>query len=162
MGHQSAAAAPRQIRPLSCWVYGCSTCRLPPMPSEDEPGTIERMIRGSGFGSMRGFRLGPGTVGNLAVVAAVALGSCALAGWALSKEPLLATCTIGLILIFSAYFVERCFRFAERHPAEALMGGTEYFHYLRDQTAEKDRSIIIEAPAVIAGPPQIERSGSDE
>jgi len=121
--------------------------------SDKEPSGLEGLFRSAGF---RGFRLGPGTVGNIATVSAVVVASCAVIGWALSREPMLAFATVGIVLIFGAYVAERGFRFAEKHPAEALMGGSEYFHYLRDQTA-KDRSIVIDAPAVNAGPAQIEK-----
>jgi hypothetical protein len=123
--------------------------------TDREPTGLEGLFSGVGF---RGFRLGPGTVGNIATVAAVTVGSCAIVGWALSHEPLLAFGAVVVILAYGVYFAERGFRFAEKHPAEALMGGSEYFQYLRDQTA-KDSSIVINAPAVNAGPaqPQIQK-----
>src|SRR4051812_15157964 len=98
----------------------------------DQLSGLEKLLRGAGF---RGFRMGPGTVGNLAIVAVGTVIACAIVGWALSREPLVAFFAIAAILVFGVYFAERCFRFAERHPAEALMGGSEYFHYLRDQSA---------------------------
>jgi hypothetical protein len=102
-------------------------------------------------GGLGGFKLGPGTLGNLAMVAVSVFLCAAVALWALGNNPVLAIAALVFIFAFAYWFLERSYKFAEKHPAAALMGGAEYFHYLRDQSSAKDRSIVLDASPIVGG-----------
>jgi hypothetical protein len=117
----------------------------------DDPKSVLRHLLPEGI--FKGVRLGPGLLGNIAYVA-IALFICiGMMGWALSNHPYVALAVIFLTLGFAFYLIERVTRFAEKNPAAALMGGTEFFHYLRDQAAAKNPGIVIDAAPIGAGRP---------
>jgi hypothetical protein len=103
-------------------------------------------------GKLKALKLGPGAIGNLAVVAVALFAAAALMVWSLRSEPSLAVGALAVVLSVGIYFIERAFRFAEKNPAAALMGGSTYYHYLKDQSA-KDKAIIIDNDQIVgAGP----------
>ena len=126
------------------------------MAWEEGKKAIEEMVRGAAGGVFKGVRLGPGLLGNLAMVA-IAIFSCiAVIAWSFSKSPLIALGLVGLIIVFAFYFTERMVRFAQKNPAAALLGGTEFYHHLKEQIAAKDPAVINDDRITGAGPMTIE------
>ena len=98
-------------------------------------------------GSSLGIKVGPGVllvVGWVAVAAFVATG---VAVWALHESPGLAIAVAVLIIVAAFYVIERSFRYAEKHPIPALMGGAELLKVIEQQIGAKDKSIISEGVA---------------
>ncbi|MBB5050148.1 hypothetical protein HNQ36_000096 [Afipia massiliensis] len=120
-------------------------------------------ILASASGMFKRVKLGPGLIGNLSIVLIALFVSIGIVCWALSAHPIQAACASGFLLLFAVYVVERLVRFAEKDPAAALLGSAEFYHHLRDQSAAKDKSILIEGPNVGGGPRAIDhRSVRDE
>lgn len=119
------------------------------------PGSIDAFIQRAGqlFG---GFRLGPGIVGNMSTVLVAAFLAAAFVVWALSSSPIVALGALVFLSLLIIYIVERCMRFAEKYPAAALLGGTEFYNHLRDQSA-RDPSIVTSGSVVQGLPPPDKR-----
>jgi hypothetical protein len=71
----------------------------------------------------------------------------ALIVWSLRGEAILATGALGLGLAFLAYVTERAFRYAEKNPIPALLGGAQLLELLKDSSA-KDKTIIYDAKPI--------------
>lgn len=97
-------------------------------------------------------KLGPGVLGTIVPIVTIGFGALAVLGYALSAHPQAAVVVIVFGLAFLAYTVERAFRYAEKNPLPALLSGTEIFQLIKEQTAAKDKSIVIEAPPVVGAP----------
>jgi hypothetical protein len=96
-----------------------------------------------------GVKLGPGVLATIIPIATIGLVALALVGWALSAHPTAALIGIVLILAFLVYACERAFRYAEKNPLPALLGGAEYFQLLRDQMSARDSGIVVDAKPVL-------------
>jgi hypothetical protein len=76
------------------------------------------------------------------MVAIAMLLALAVVAWSFSAHPIFAIALFIIVGAFAVYFIERMVRFAEKNPAAALLGGTEFYHHLKDQTAAKDPKVI--------------------
>jgi hypothetical protein len=94
-----------------------------------------------------GIKFGPGVLGTIVPINTV--GVIALAGitWALSAHPYLAVVADGGMLLFLVYVNERAFRYAQKDPVTALLGGSELYQLLKDQSA-KDKSIVVDSTPI--------------
>lgn len=111
---------------------------------------IEAIAHGILRGAIRGIRLGPGVLGTVAPVGIAGFIAIAAMVWALRENVSIAVGSAFLGFIFLGYFVERAFRYAEKNPIPALLGGSDLSQLIRDQMGAKDKSIITDA-APIAG-----------
>jgi len=94
-------------------------------------------------GAMRGVRLGPGVLGTVTPLNMVGLIVLLGVVYLLSGQPLLAVGLVVLIVAYLIYSSERAYRYAEKNPLPALLGGTELVQLYRDQMAAKNKSIVI-------------------
>jgi hypothetical protein len=94
-----------------------------------------------------GIKFGPGVLGTIVPINTVGVIALSAITWALSGHPYLAVAADAGVLIFLVYVNERAFRYAEKDPVTALLGGSELFQLLKDQSA-KDKSIIFDSPPV--------------
>jgi len=117
------------------------------MGTEDQSSWIERLLAGKLGGGTRGFKFGPGVLATIVPINLVGLPALALVVWSLRGEALLATVALGLGLVFLAYVTERAFRYAEKNPIPALLGGAQLLELLKD-TAAKDKTIIHDAAPI--------------
>jgi hypothetical protein len=97
---------------------------------------------------MSGVKLGPGVLRT--IIPIVSIGLIALAGivYALASNPLIALIAFLAGLCFIAYAVERSFRYAEKNPLPALLGGSEILQLIRDQGTARDKSVVVEGNPV--------------
>jgi hypothetical protein len=80
--------------------------------------------------------------------------------YALSSNPLYSLLALAIGIAFLVYANERAFRYAIKYPLPALLSGGEIFQLIRDQTAAKDPTIIVDAkPEVGASVSTIEHRG---
>lgn len=100
-----------------------------------------------------GLKIGPGVLVVVGWVIAIGLAATAAAVWALQANPWLALAAAILILTVAAYFAERAFRYAEKNPIPALMGGAELLKVIEHQIGAKDKSIVSPDTTVQAGLP---------
>lgn len=108
------------------------------MPNDaDWLGNIAKTVGGS-----LGVKVGPGVLLVVGWVMAIGLAAAATAAWALQSNPWLAFGAAFLILAVAFYFSERAFRYAEKHPIPALMGGAELLKVIEHQIGAKDSSIV--------------------
>jgi hypothetical protein len=54
-------------------------------------------------------------------------------------------------LLFLGYVVERAFRYAEKNPLPALLGGAELLELFRDQRAAKNEALVINNEEPVLG-----------
>jgi hypothetical protein len=106
-------------------------------------------------------KLGPGVLGTIVPIMTIGFLALAILGYALATYPVAAVLIVGLGFAVLVYAVERSFRYAEKNPLPALLSGTEIFQLIKDQTAAKDGSIVIEAAPVVGVPSQIVGQGGD-
>jgi hypothetical protein len=59
-----------------------------------------------------------------------------------------------LILLAAIYFSERAFRYAQRDPLSALLGGAQYLKAIEHQWAASDKSIVVESETPQIGGPK--------
>jgi hypothetical protein len=118
------------------------------MGEDQQISWLERTVSSAMRGAFQGFRFGPGVLATIVPVILVGLPVLGAVVWSLRGEPYLATAALAFGLIFLAYVIERSFRYAEKNPIPALLGGGELFQLLRDQTAAKDGSIINDSPPI--------------
>jgi hypothetical protein len=88
-----------------------------------------------------GVKVGPGVLVVVGWVAAAGLIATGAAVWALQSQPWAALCAAVLVLLVCAYFCERAFRYAEKHPIPALMGGAELLKVIEHQMAASDKAL---------------------
>lgn len=100
-------------------------------------------------GAFRGMRVGPGVLRTITPQNMVGLVVILGIVFLLRSNDLLAGGIAVLVLGYMVYSSERAFRYAEKHPLPALLGGTELFQLVRDQLGAKDKSIISETDPVI-------------
>jgi hypothetical protein len=117
------------------------------MAAEDQPSWIERLLAGTLGSGARGFKFGPGVLATIVPINLVGLPALALIVWSLRGEAILATGALGLGLAFLAYVTERAFRYAEKNPIPALLGGAQLLELLKDSSA-KDKTIIYDAKPI--------------
>jgi hypothetical protein len=98
---------------------------------------LTEFVRGLSSDALGGFKLGPDAYATcyrsdrgILCVAVVA--------WSTANSPSVLLMSIWIVLAFALYIIERLVRFAEKNPAAVLLGGTEFYHHLRDQIAAKD------------------------
>ena len=105
-------------------------------------------------------KLGPGVLGTIVPIITVGLIAIAALVFALSSNPLYALIGLAIVIAFLVYATERTFRYAEKNPIPALLSGGEILQLIRDQTAARDKSIVVEAkPEVGASVSAIEHRG---
>jgi hypothetical protein len=120
------------------------------MANGDDENWLGRAL-GSFFRSATGIKLGPGVLGMMAVVNITGLIVVGLIFVFLRGETVLAALGGVLVLLFLFYANERAFRFADRHPIPALMGGTELLQFFKDQTSARDKAIVVSSQAPTVG-----------
>ena len=98
-----------------------------------------------------GIKLGPGVLGTIIPINTVGLIVLAAVVYALSATPLYALLGLIIVIAFLAYANERAFRYAIGNPLPALLSGGELLQLIRDQSAARDRSIVVEANPEIGG-----------
>ena len=126
------------------------------MGTGEDQSWIERQLAGALGAGARGFKFGPGVLATIVPINLVGLPALALVVWSLRGDATLATVALAFGLLFLAYVTERAFRYAEKNPIPALLGGTQLLELLKD-TAAKDKTIIIDsAPVEGAGHSVIE------
>lgn len=124
-------------------------------------GSIGNTLRGA----LGGIRFGPGVLGAIIPIVGVGLVAIAVVTWTLSTQPTLAVGLDVTILLFLVYVLERAFRYAQANPLTALMGSTELYHLIKDQTAAKHPEIVVEAPPILGRGQRrrlIDNQGSDD
>jgi hypothetical protein len=106
-------------------------------------------------------KLGPGVLGTIVPIITVGLIAIAALVYALSSNPLYALIGLAIVIVFLVYATERAFRYAIKNPIPALLSGGEILQLIRDQTAARDKSIVVvEAkPEVGASVSAIEHRG---
>lgn len=117
------------------------------MGEQDQGSWIERLLAGTLGAGARGFKFGPGVLATIVPINLVGLPALALIVWSLRAEPALAIAAMIAGLLFLAYVTERAFRYAEKNPIPALLGGAQLLDLLRDVSA-KDKSIIHDAKPI--------------
>lgn len=111
------------------------------------PDFIAALTRG-----MLGVKLGPGVLGTIVPINIVGLIAIAVLGYSLSGNPQIAIAALAIGVGFLIYANERAFRYAEKNPIPALLGGGELLQLFRDQMSAKDKTIITESlPSIAAG-----------
>jgi len=112
---------------------------------------------------MSGLKLGPGVLRSIIPIVSVGIVAVAAVGYALSNNPYVALAAFFLGLLFLAYVVERSFRYAEKNPLPALLGGAELLQFFRDQRGASDKSIVVDsAPEIGGGASVIEHKGAND
>src|SRR5262249_3193439 len=105
-------------------------------------------------------KLGPGVLGTIVPIITVGLIAIAALVFALSSNPLYALLGLAIVIAFHVYAAEPTFRYAEKNPIPAVLSGGEILQLIRDQTAARDKSIVVEAkPEVGASVSAIEHRG---
>ena len=112
------------------------------MGTDQHTSWLERTVAAAMRGAFQGFKFGPGVLATVVPVILMGLPVLGAVVWALKGEPYLALAALVFGLLFLAYVFERSFRYAEKNPIPALLGGGELFQLLRDQSSAKDMSII--------------------
>ncbi len=82
---------------------------------------------------MAGVKLGPGVLRTIIPIVSVGIVALAVVALALSSSPWVALIAFVVGLVFLAFVVERSFRYAEKNPFPALIGGAELLQLFRDQ-----------------------------
>ena len=78
-----------------------------------------------------------------------------MALWALQSNPGLAVAAAVLILLAAIYFSERAFRYAQRDPLSALLGGAQYLKAIADELGLERSSVqhmvtnLVDSGAVV-------------
>jgi len=101
------------------------------------------------------FRWGGGVVSNTTAAIVAALIAVAATSWALSAHPILAASIDGGIFIVLIIYLFGTWRFADKHPDLAALGGSEYLRYRQLEMGTKEAPQIPAAPNV-RPPPAIE------
>lgn len=114
------------------------------------------------FRSTTGIKLGPGVLSTIGMVAVVAFLALAVIAWALSGVPWLAVIALFLVGGIAVYAIERAFRYAERNPLTALMGGGELLKLIEHQLAAKDKTLVGDETPVVGAPKAIEAQKDGE
>lgn len=128
----------------------------PGMAGQDHlPEWLKGLLRGASA-----FKLGRGVLATIVPITIAAMLAIGIVSWTLSANPIIALAAIFIVLLFSAYAVERSFRYAENDPISALFSGGEMLQLYRDQTAARDRAIVVDSPPVIgASVDTVEKAG---
>jgi hypothetical protein len=111
---------------------------------------ISEFISAFTRGALRGIRLGPGVLGTLSPVNIVGLLAALGLGIAFRDLPLAALLIVVLVIAYLVYSSERAYRYAEKNPLPALLGGSELLQLFRDQMSARDKSIVSDDPPVVA------------
>ena len=102
-------------------------------------------------GAFPSIRMGPGVLRTITPLNLVGLAVILGVVFLLRSEPILAVGVVVLVILYLIYSNERAYRYAEKNPLPAVLGGTEWFQLFRDQMSAKDKTIIInpeDAPPV--------------
>lgn len=110
--------------------------------------------------SALGIKVGPGVLGIVTPVNIVGLIAIAVFSYSLSAHPVYALCAAGLVIAYLVYANERAFRYAEKNPIPALLGGSELLQLFRDQASAKDKSIVVDQVARVESGKSITDGGS--
>lgn len=89
------------------------------MPNDDP---IQQMLRSTGLDSVR---FASGVVGNSTYVVCACAVAAAVAAWALSPYPWLAVVAMLSLVGLAIFYMQGTWRFADRHPDLALLGGAQ-------------------------------------
>lgn len=103
------------------------------------------------------FRWGGGVVTNTTAAVVAAFIAIATAAWALAAHPIIAVCVIGCVLVLAVLYLLGTWRFADKHPDLAALGGTEYLKYRQLEMGTKEIPSIPAAENVVA--PRISQQG---
>ncbi|MGB7077062.1 MAG: hypothetical protein WBD53_07725 [Xanthobacteraceae bacterium] len=77
------------------------------------------------------------------------LGLCAAAGvvaWGLSGAPLFAIAAVGILAVVLVVFLMGTWRFADRHPDQAALGGSSWLKFRQLQMEAKDAPELVPLP----------------
>jgi hypothetical protein len=121
------------------------------MPS-DNGFPFSRLLSGVGENAVRAVRLGLGVLATTAAQNITGLVAMAAVAIFMRSTPYFALGGEVILLLFLIYSNERSFRFAEKHPIPALMGGGALLEYLRDQSSKNKDIVVTDAPPVAGGP----------
>jgi hypothetical protein len=109
------------------------------------------MLEAVTHGALRAIKWGPGVLGTQAPLNLGGLFACALLAFALSSTPYVAAGMIALVVLYLFYANERAFRYAQKDPISALLGGSQLVQMLKHQAGAKDKNIISEQETPIVG-----------
>ena len=104
-------------------------------------------VFGIGGENSAGVRLGAGVV-YLTTAAFIAF--CAAVGgvsWALSRDPYFALAVVGLLAVVIIIFFLGTWKFADKHPDQAALGGSWWFKLRELQIEAKGKPAIDALPA---------------
>jgi hypothetical protein len=114
-------------------------------------GSAKQVVQAITRSVLRGARLGPGVLGNTATVNIIGL--LVLLGLIVAlREQVIAAALAGVVVVgYLIYSSERAYRYAQRDPISALLGGTELYQLVRDQMSAKNKDIVSDETPVIGG-----------
>lgn len=116
-----------------------------------DPRQLISNIRDNPEGLAR-IRLGRGVVGNTTYAWIILCPTVVGLVWALNATPWFAVGLVGAILLVFLIFLLGTYMFANKHPALAALGDTEYLQLQEAQMAAKNLPKIPEGPIIEAPP----------
>ncbi|HEY2034682.1 MAG TPA: hypothetical protein VGH02_13440 [Rhizomicrobium sp.] len=112
---------------------------------------FNRLLTGIGGGAIRAIKLGLGVLATTAIQNIAGLVVIGLIAIFLRGMPLYALIGIAIVLCYMIYSSERSYRYAEKNPIPALLGGGALLQYLQSQAGAKDPKTIRGDSTPVAG-----------
>jgi hypothetical protein len=116
--------------------------------------SVSKILEGMGVapGDISRVQLGPGVVGNTTTAIVASVFATAAEAYFLHDQPAVMFGAMGMTLIVVLVYLVGTWRFAERHPDLALMGGAELLQLRRMEMAARYPEIILDQ--TLTQPPQ--------
>jgi hypothetical protein len=108
---------------------------------------LHRIFGISNEGSTQ-FRFGGGVIAFQAQVLIALCVAAAGISWALSASALFALAIVAILAIAIVYVIRGTWQFADDHPDQAALGGSQWFKLRELQMASKNQSVVPPLPAI--------------
>lgn len=116
--------------------------------------SVPKILEGLGIapGEADHLQLGPGVVGNTTTAVVIAVIATAAEAYFLHDQPMVMFGVMGMTLVLVLVYLFGTWRFAERHPDLALMGGADLLQLRRMEMAARYPEVITDRTLTIAPP----------